>query len=445
MRRVFVYTGGAGCYTYARMEGFLVNYAEALKYLEGVSWLGIKPGLERIEELLARLGNPERRCRYVHVAGTNGKGSTSAMLAAMLTAAGHRTGLYTSPHLLRVTERMRIDGAEMPPEGLAEAVTALAVAAEGMSEKCTEFELMTAAAFWWFAHSGCEYVVLEVGMGGRLDATNVIPCPDCAVIANIGLDHTGVLGDTVEQIAAEKAGIFKGGLAASYQQQPSVAAVLRAAAERTGTELHFADFSKLELLSDSLEGQSFRYDGHEYRIRLLGEHQTKNAAVAITAARLLGLPETAISEGLAKAVWPARFELLSREPYFVVDGGHNPQCAQTVADNLARYFPGRRITLLVGVLADKDYPAMLAALNGQAAAYIAATPRSPRALPAAELGEYLKRFGKPVAVCADPAQAAELALAHAAPEEAICAVGSLYMAGAIRAYLRRENDENSGH
>ena len=260
---------------YARMEGCMLNYAEALKYLEGVSWLGIRPGLERIEELLRRLGSPERRCRYVHVAGTNGKGSTSAMLAAMLTAAGYRTGLYTSPHLLRLTERMRIDGAEISPEELAGAVAALARAAEGMAEPCTEFELITAAALWWFAERGCDYVVLEVGMGGRLDATNVIPRPDCAVVTNIGLDHTAVLGDTVEQIAAEKAGIFKGGRAVAYDEPPSVAAVLRQAAERTGTRLEFADFSKLEPVSDSLEGQRFRYGGREYGIRLLGGHQTK--------------------------------------------------------------------------------------------------------------------------------------------------------------------------
>ena len=167
--------------------------------------------------------------------------------------------------------------------------------------------------------------------------------------------------------------------------------------------------------------------------------------MAALRARGWRIPDAAVHAGLAQVRWPARFELLRRAPWFVLDGGHNPQCAQTVADNLARYFPGRRITLLVGVLADKDYPAMLAALDAQAAAYIAATPLSPRALPAAELGDYLKRFGKPVTVCADPAQAAELALAHAAPEEVICAVGSLYMAGAIRTYLRRENNENSGH
>ena len=170
-----------------------MTYAEALKYLEGVSWLGIKPGLERIAALLERLGHPERACSFIHVAGTNGKGSTSAMLAAMLTAAGFKTGLYTSPHLLRLTERMRIDGAEMQQEALASVVEALRDAAEGMDEPCTEFELITAAAFLHFAREHCDFVVLEVGMGGRLDATNVIECPECAVITNIGLDHTDVL------------------------------------------------------------------------------------------------------------------------------------------------------------------------------------------------------------------------------------------------------------
>ena len=226
--------------------------------------------------------------------------------------------------------------------------------------------------------------------------------------------------------------------------------VLREICAQRGIPLTEVDVSAIVPLTDSVDGQTFTYRGAEYALPLLGAHQLRNAAVAletVAALRARGwrIPDAAVHAGLAQVRWPARFELLRRAPWFVLDGGHNPQCAQTVADNLARYFPGRRITLLVGVLADKDYPAMFAALDGQAAAYIAATPRSPRALPAAELGEYLKRFGKPVTVCADPAQAAELALAHAAPEEVICAVGSLYMAGAIRMYLRRENDENSGH
>ena len=425
---------------------------QAMEFISGVSWLGSRPGLERVQQLLSLLGNPQDTLRYVHVAGTNGKGSTAAMLASVLRAAGYRTGLYISPFIERFNERMQVNGTPITDAELAAVCDRLRPCVAAMPDPPTEFELVTAAAFLWFADQQCDIVVLEVGLGGRLDATNVIRAPECAVIANIGLDHTAVLGDTVAQIAFEKAGIIKPGTrAVSYQQAPEAAAVLRDACRERGVPLTEADFSAIEPLTDSVDGQTFRYrGGAALSLPLLGAHQRKNAAVALEAVCALrnagwAIPDGAVCEGLRTVSWPARFEILQRAPWFVLDGGHNPQCAQTVADNLARYFPGRRITLLVGVLADKDYPAMLAALDGQAAAYIAATPLSPRALPAAELGNYLKRFGKPVTVCADPAQAAELALAHAAPEDVICAVGSLYMAGAIRTYLRRENDENSGH
>ena len=415
-----------------------MTYAEALKYLEGVSWLGIKPGLERIAALLERLGHPERACRFIHVAGTNGKGSTSAMLAAMLTAAGFKTGLYTSPHLLRLTERMRIDGAEMPQEALASVVEALRDAAEGMDEPCTEFELITAAAFLHFAREHCDFVVLEVGMGGRLDATNVIECPECAVITNIGLDHTDVLGGTVEQIAAEKAGIFKGGRAVAYAQTSSVEAVLRAAAGRTGTELHFADFGAITRLSDGLEGQRFLYRGREYHIGLLGVHQTKNAAVAIETARLLALPESAITEGLGRAVWPARFELVSKEPCFVVDGGHNPQCVATTAAALERYFPEQRRVLLMGVLADKDWRGMLDILLPCASEVVCVKPESGRALEPDELCAEINRRGVPAVPAADIAAGTDTALALAGADGMVCSVGSLYMAGAVRGHMLGE-------
>lgn len=233
--------------------------------------------------------------------------------------------------------------------------------------------------------AGCDVVVLEVGLGGRLDATNVIAAPACAVITNIGLDHTEILGDTLEQIAREKAGILKPGTrAVSYPQTPEVRAVLHEICAQRGIPLTEADAAAIVSLTDGVDGQTFTYRGAEYTLPLLGAHQLRNAAVAletVTALRARGwrIPDAAVRAGLAQVRWPARFELLRRAPWFVLDGGHNPQCAQTVADNLARYFPGRRITLLVGVLADKDYPAMLAALDGQAAAYIAATPLSPRA------------------------------------------------------------------
>ena len=417
---------------------------QAMELIHGVAWRGSRPGLARVRELLHRLGDPQDGLQFVHIAGTNGKGSTAAMLASILRAAGYTTGLFTSPYLERFAERMQVNGVPVPDAEFAAVCEALQPCIAAMDDPPTEFELVTAAAMLWFRRRGCDVVVLEVGLGGRLDATNVIAAPACAVITNIGLDHTEILGDTLEQIAREKAGILKPGTrAVSYPQTPEVRAVLHEICAQRGIPLTEADAAAIVPLTDGVDGQTFTYRGAEYTLPLLGAHQLRNAAVAletVTALRARGwrIPD-------AQVRWPARFELLRRAPWFVLDGGHNPQCAQTVADNLARYFPGRRITLLVGVLADKDYPAMLAALDTQAAAYIAATPLSPRALPAAELGDYLKRFGKPVTVCADPAQAAELALAHAAPEDVICAVGSLYMAGAIRMDLRRDHNENSGH
>ena len=414
-----------------------MDYQQALGYIGGVASLGMKPGLGRIEELLARLGHPERALRFVHVAGTNGKGSTSVMIAAALSAAGYRTGLYTSPHLLRMNERMRLDGVEITDAELAGVVTSLAAAAEGMAEPCTEFELLTAAALLWFARRGADIAVLEVGLGGRLDATNAIPRPDCAVIANIGLDHTDILGDSVEAIAAEKAGIFKGGRAVSYEQPESVAAVLRSAAAKTGTELTFADFSKIEPLADSIEGQRFRFEGEEYSIRLLGAHQLKNAAVALTALDTLrrsgwDLPAEGVRKGLAAAVWPARFELVERAPLFVADGGHNPQCVAATAEAIRRYMPGGRCVILMGVLADKDWSAMIDILADVAEGFVCAAPDSPRALPAADLGAELLRRGLHAEVCSSVPEAVEAAKALAGEQGAACSVGSLYMSGAVR-------------
>ena len=414
-----------------------MDYDQALKYIEGVSYLGVKPGLERVSALLGRLGHPERKTRFVHVAGTNGKGSTSVMTASALSACGYKTGLYTSPHLARVNERMRLDGAEIPDGEFARVVSALASAAEGLAEPCTEFELLTAAALLWFAEAGADIAVLEVGMGGRFDATNVIPRSECAVITNIGLDHTAVLGDTVEAIAAEKAGIFKGGRAVCYDLPDNVYAVLRAAAERTGTALTRADFSLLEPLADSIEGQRFRFAGGEYSIRLLGAHQLKNAALALTALdelRAAGwdIPLEAAQKGLASAVWPARFELVGRSPLFVVDGGHNPQCVAATAAAIREYLPGGQCVILMGVLADKDWRAMLDTLSTVAEGFVCVTPDSPRALPAAELGAEIMRRGLHAEVCSGVPEAVEAAKALAGEQGAACSVGSLYMSGAVR-------------
>ena len=416
-----------------------MDYREALAYIDGVSWLGSRPGLARVTALLEKLGDPQKELKFVHIAGTNGKGSCAAMTASVLRAAGYRTGLFTSPYLFRFNERMQINGEPIADETLAALVTEIRPIADAMADHPTEFELMTAVALLWYRRERCDIVVLEVGLGGRLDATNVIGAPEAAVIMNIGLDHTAILGDTVEKIAAEKAGILKPGCdVALYQQSAAVEAVVREKCAEAGAKLHIADFSQLVPAFDSLEGQVFSYRGVPYAIPLLGEHQLKNAAVVLEVVEILRargweLPQDAVEHGLYAVSWPARFELVRAEPPFVVDGGHNPQCAETVAANLRRYFPGLRHVLLVGVLADKDYPALFDILDTAADAYVCVTPDSARALPAEKLAGHLARYGKPVTVCGDIPAGVEAASAAAGEDGAVCAVGSLYMAGAVRA------------
>ncbi len=419
-----------------------MDYAQSLKYIEGVSWLGSRPGLERISALLGRLGRPQDSLRFVHVAGTNGKGSASALLRSALSAAGYKTGLYISPHLLRMNERMSIDGVDITYADFAACCTVLAAAAEGMAEPCTEFELCTALALYYFARERCDIVVLETGLGGRLDATNVIGRPECALIMNIGLDHTAVLGGTVELIAAEKAGIFKGGRAAAYDLPANVRAVLSERAAATGTELRFADFSEIVPLSDSMEGQSFTYRGEMYEIKLLGEHQLRNAAAALEAVEQLRaggwrLSYEDVRRGMAAAVWPARFERVLAGPDFVVDGGHNPQCLAATAAALERYYPRTRRVLLFGALADKDWQDMARLLIPAADEFVCATPESERALDARALADFLRGEGVSAEAFDSIEAAAAAAYERAKPDGMACCVGSLYMAGAARDYLIR--------
>lgn len=416
-----------------------MDYKEALEYIDGVSWLGSKPGLSRITELLERLDRPQDALKFIHIAGTNGKGSCAAMLSSVLKVCGYKTGLFISPYLFRFNERMQINGRQIGDEALADIVSQVKPVADAMEDHPTEFELMTAAALLWFRQENCDIVVLEAGLGGRFDATNAIAVPEAAVIMNIGLDHTQVLGDTLEQIAGEKAGIIKPGCdCVLYQQGEGVTEVIRQACAEQGAKLHIADFSQIHSEFDSLYGQSFTYKGEAYALPLLGRHQLKNAAVALETVEVLRakgwkLEQSDVEHGIYAVTWPGRFEIVHDQPIFVVDGGHNPQCAQTVAENLESYFPGRDRILLVGMLADKDCSGTLDILAPAASSFICLTPESPRALPAEDLAKLLKKYRKPIHVCPDIREAVGLALDMAGSTGVICAVGSLYSVGAIRA------------
>lgn len=419
---------------------------EAKRFLLYGPWPGHPHSLEPIRALMCALGDPQAALRCVHVAGTNGKGSASAMLERILRAAGFRTGLYTSPHLQDFSERIRLDGQPVSDEALIRASEQVRDAAARIAQPLTAFDAMTAAAFLVFAEAGCEIAVLEVGLGGAYDATNVIGVPDCALIMNIGLDHTAVLGDTVEQIAAEKAGIIKpGGAVALYQpESEAVEDLIAARCRAVGASLRVADFDELETVSDGRSGQVFRYcDGPPLRLPLLGDHQQRNAAVVLEAVELLrergwAISDAALEAGLAATVWPGRLELADRLPFFVIDGGHNPQCASALAANWDYYFPSGRKVLLLGMLADKDVPGFLAQLAPLADTVVCTAPDSDRALPPAELAALLRPYGKPVLLCPDPAEAVDCARRAAGLEGSVLACGSLYLAGALRTALGME-------
>lgn len=422
-----------------------MTYEQALAYIGTISARGSKPGLERIRTLMDGLGNVQNSLKFVHIAGTNGKGSTSCMLSSILIKAGYKTGLFISPFIIRFNERMQINGEMIGDQELADVVEQVKAVADTMPDGATEFELITAAAFLWFARQNCDIVVLETGLGGRLDATNIIETNACAVITNIGIDHTDYLGSTLAEIAYEKACIMK-------QQRPVVAyasaqealEVISRCAEEHGNPLTVTDFGAVSGLSAGLGGQSFRYKGgEEYRIRLLGAHQLQNAALVLETVGVLrgegwDISEAAVREGLAAAKWPARFELLQEDPIVFVDGAHNMQGVESLCKAVEEYLPGERIVCLTGVLADKDWQHMMNKLKGFANDFVTVTPDSPRALSNRELAEYLAVDGAWVQPAESVRQGMDLALERAkATGSVIVACGSLYMASEIRDYFGR--------
>ena len=415
---------------------------ETLSYIHKVSWLGSVPGLSRTRELLRRMGNPEKKLKFVHIAGTNGKGSTAAMTASILQQAGCRTGLYTSPYIISFNERMQVNGQNIPDETLSEITQWIRPMADSMEDHPTEFELVTCIAMEYFAREGCDIVVLEVGMGGEFDATNVIEAPEAAVIVNVGLDHTQVLGNTLEEIAHAKAGIIKPGCdCVLYGQTAGVEAVIQKACAEAHAPLHRADIRDLTLLEHGLDGQTFNWKQYErLHIPLLGEHQLHNACTVLTIietlrARGWKISDAAVRAGLDKVYWPGRFQLAGRDPLFIIDGGHNPQCLDALVQAFRDYLPGRKITFLNGCMADKDYGDMFRDLAPFASEFVTVTPQNPRALKAAELAEHLRRYNLPVTPCNTVAEGVNTAIEHAGTDGVVCACGSLYMIGDICAAL----------
>ena len=424
----------------------LQTIEETLKYLQFDNWEQSEPGLARSSELLSLLGDPQKKLKFVHIAGTNGKGSTAAMLASVLQSAGYRTGLYTSPHLLRFHERMRVNGKEIDDKSLIALTNTVRNAAEQMSEMPTGFEIMTAIAFLYFVQEQCDIVSLEVGLGGRMDSTNVIPAPEVCVVANIGLEHTAILGDTVEKIAAEKCGIIKHGAhAVLFGQSEGVENVAREKCAQEDVALTITAQEKLERISSSLDGQEFKYRGRgPYHLRLLGEYQLLNALTVIDVCNALRsrgwdkLTDEAIDEGLSHAQWPGRLELLRRGPDFIVDGAHNPQCVDALMDSLAALYGDKKLIFLTGVLRDKDWQQMLRRALPLAKAFVVITPPSARALDENELASWLNAQGVQAVPAKDTDDGVRRVLALAGEDDAICSWGSLYFTGEVRRVLTEQ-------
>ncbi len=421
-----------------------MTYQEALAYIHAVHWQGHKPGLARTRALLTALGDPHKRLRFVHVAGTNGKGSTAAMLDSCLRCAGYKVGLFTSPYIIRFNERIQVNGAPIPDEDLVRLVEQVRPAAAAMADVPTEFELITALGMLYFAQQHCDIVVLEVGLGGALDSTNVIDPPECAVITALGMDHVKELGPTLADIAAAKAGIIKpGSPVVSYGGAPEADRVIAAAAAAQNAPLTVADFSKLTLRAAGLDGQTFDYDGLAgLTLPLLAGYQPRNAAVAIEALRALRgrgwqVPDSAIRQGLAQVRWPGRFELLRREPPFLLDGSHNAHGMRATVESLRARFPGEKFVFLVSIMADKDAGEMLRLLLPLAKAFVTVTAPSPRAIPAAELAARIEALGGR----AEPADTIPAAVARTdalAAGGPAAALGTLYFSGEVREAVEKQ-------
>jgi len=435
-----------------------VTYAEATEFLFGLRRFGWRPGLATIQRLLALVGDPQAELPCVHVGGTNGKGSTAAMLDAMCRAAGRRTGLYTSPHLLSFTERIRVDGSpigEAEIVSLTERLKAIASAhfapettrpPDGCLPHPTFFELTTAMAFLHFRQQAADVAVVEVGLGGRLDATNVV-WPRVAAITNLALEHQEFLGRTLAEIASEKAGIIKPGVPVVTGAHGEALAVIGETAARLGAPLTVvADSYRWVVRHSSFTGQTFdlhgprgRYEG--LHIPLAGRHQVENAALAVAVAEALGergvsLDESEIRRGLAETEWPGRLQVIQDRPWTILDGAHNPAGAEALAAFLAeRRGEYQRLFLVFGVLKDKDWTTMLGQLGPLADEIILTLPPTARAADPGVLAPIARQFAR-VIVAPDPAEALGLARTMAREEDTILVTGSLYTVAAVLRILQ---------
>ena len=405
-----------------------MTYEQALEKIHSLLSLGSRPGLDRMRKFMDRLGNPQNNLCYIHVAGTNGKGSVCAMLSSVLVAAGYKTGLFISPYITDFRERIQINNRMIDKEVLAQAVEETFPVLEQLRSEgtvITEFEYVNALQFYIHSRERCDVVVLETGMGGLLDCTNIIPPPLCAIITTIGLDHTAVLGDTLEEIAVQKCG-------------KEVMAVIEKTARERRVPLMQSQSVSAEVLRADLRGTLFRSNGAELQIRLAGAHQLDNAKAVLAALQylrlndLLSITDASVKNGLFSAANPARLQLLRDDPIVLLDGAHNPNGAEALRAALRNFLHGKRLFAVNGMLADKDIDSVIGLFDGMFESVFTVPVDNPRAISAQQLAEKWTAHCSRVQACGDPGQGVELAIESAkASDGAAVIFGSLYLAGEI--------------
>lgn len=451
-----------------------MTYEEAQNYIQKKNELGSVLGLDNIKELLRRLGNPQNKCKVVHIAGTNGKGSILACLDSVFQDAGYKVGRYISPTIFCYLERFQINSKYMEKEVFLSYLSRIASIADGMEEEgyssVTAFEIETAVAFLYFLEEKADVVLLETGMGGRLDATNVVDKPICTIIASISLDHMNILGDTIDAIAYEKCGILRDNVpCVVYPKNEAAMGVIQEQCSLHNVNPIVPDLTQLSIQNEDLCYEKFGYKNVNYELSLLGEHQIYNAVTAIEVVNIVAdlkenagwmsdresvkkneikqkkfdLKKVNIQNGLHNVKWEGRFEIIHKQPYVIRDGAHNVDAALQLKKQLIKHFTNRRIIYIIGVLGDKEHQKMLSILGPLAnKAYVITVPENARALQAELLAEEVKEYIEDVVVAESPEQALKKARRESCREDVIVAFGSLYYIGRIEESQETEYGTN---
>lgn len=422
-----------------------MNYIEAVKYIHSLLKFGIRPGLNGMDALLHFLGNPHKDLKYVHVAGTNGKGSTSTAISNVLTDAGYKVGLYTSPYVTDFLERVQFCGKPIDKAHFAKCVERVKTAVEALEKEeviITEFEALTASAFLCYKELQCDIVVLEVGLGGRLDATNVIETPLVNVITSLSIDHSAILGNTIEEIAFEKCGTIKenGNVICSFGQPEGAIKVIEKTVKEKNNTLIIPCESDIEILISDIFGTEFVYKNEEYFVKMAGEHQVKNMTCVIEACNILknyfDVTDDNIKNGISKTILPARVEIISKKPLVILDGGHNEDGAKAFYNAVSSVLDSKsKVVVIAGMMADKAVEDSLKPLIKKSDCFICVTPENPRAMKGESLSEIAKKYCKNVLVIESAKKAVKLTETMLNNNDVLCVVGSLYLAGEIRETL----------